>query len=112
MSSTRKQEFDAPWKYALEVAFDLFLSLFLDDLYAIVDWPRGYDSLEQELQKLTSESSTGVLRVDKLFKAYRKGTGDPRFFHVEGRRSPRRSKILASACTRTTIAAETCWASL
>jgi hypothetical protein len=88
MSPVREQEYDAPWKTALEMAFDLFLGLGLPDLHAFVDWPRDYESLDQELQKLMRESTTGVRRVDKLFKVFHKDTGDPRFFHVEVQAQP------------------------
>src|SRR5262249_28347191 len=87
-SPAREQEFDGPWKAALETGFDLFLGLFLVDLYDIGDWTKDHVSLDQELQKLTPESATGVRRVDKLFKVVRKGTGDPRFFHVEAQAQP------------------------
>lgn len=88
MSATREQEFDGPWKGALEAGFDLFLGLFLDDLHAIADWTKDHISLDQELQQLTPASATGVRRVDKLFKVIREGTGDPRFFHVEAQAQP------------------------
>src|ERR1700674_2313951 len=88
MEPTREQEFDGPWKAALEGGFDLFLSLFLADLHGIVDWTKDHVALDQELQKLMPQSATGVLRVDKLFKAFHKGSGDPRFFHVEAQAQP------------------------
>jgi hypothetical protein len=88
MSPTREQEFDGPWKDALEVGFDLFLGLFLADLHGIVDWTKDHVSLDQELQKLMPESATGGRRVDKLFKAFRKDTGDSRFFHIEAQAQP------------------------
>ena len=37
----------------------------------------------QELQKLTPDSNSGLLRVDKLFEMVAKGSGDPRFAHFE-----------------------------
>ncbi len=83
MSPTREQDYDGPWKSALELAFEPFLALFLEDLHAIVDWSKDHIARDQELQKLLAESATGVRRVDKLFEAVRKGTGDPRFFHIE-----------------------------
>jgi hypothetical protein len=92
MSATREQEYDGPWKTALEVGFDLFLMLFLLDLYEIVDWTRDHTALDQELQKLMPESATGVRRVDKLFRAVRKGSRDPRFFHVEAQAQPQKAE--------------------
>ena len=72
MAPVREQEFDGPWKAALEAGFDLFLGLFLADLHELVDWTKEHVALDQELQKLMAESATGVRRVDKLFKAVRK----------------------------------------
>src|SRR4051812_14501862 len=88
MEPTREQEFDGPWKSALEVGFDLFLGHFLADLYAILDWTEDYVAMDQELQKLMPESATSVRRVDKLFKAVHKDTGDARYFHVEAQAQP------------------------
>jgi hypothetical protein len=87
MSPAREQEFDGPWKNALEGGFDLFLALFLPDLHALVDWTQDHRALDQELQKLMPESATGVRRVDKLFQAARQGS-DSRFFHVEAQAQP------------------------
>src|SRR5262249_47960091 len=87
-SRVREQEYDGPWKGALEIGFDLFLGLFLEDLYEIADWTKDHVAMDQELQQLTPASATGVRRVDKLFKVSRKGTGDPRFFHVEAQAQP------------------------
>jgi hypothetical protein len=57
--------------------------LFWPDVPAEVDLDKGWTSLEQELQKLTPDSSSGLLRVDKLFEMVAKGSGDPRFAHFE-----------------------------
>src|SRR4051812_250341 len=88
MAAEREQELDGPWKEALEVGLDLFLGLFLADVHGILDWERGYDSQDQELQKMVPTAATGVRRVDKLFKASRKKSGDPRYLHVEAQHQP------------------------
>jgi hypothetical protein len=77
-----KEEWDGPWKEALE-CLDLVLALFWPDVLGEVDVSKGWTPLEQELQKLTPDSSSGLLRVDKLFELAASGTGDPRFAHFE-----------------------------
>jgi hypothetical protein len=81
-------DFDGPWKEALEHGFDLFLALLFPDVHASLDWSADHASLDQELQKLVPEAATGVRRVDKLVKAARRDTGDPRYLHVEAQMQP------------------------
>ncbi len=75
-------EFDGPWKEALTALFRHLLRLYRPAEAAQVDWQRGLDSLETEMQKLLPASQTGVKRIDKLFKAYLH-TGEVRYYHVE-----------------------------
>jgi hypothetical protein len=77
-----KEEWDGPWKEALD-SLALVVDLFWPDVSGEVDLVKGWTSLEQELQKLTPDSSSGLLRVDKLFELVAQGTGDPRFAHFE-----------------------------
>jgi hypothetical protein len=77
-----KEEWDGPWKEALE-SLDLVFGLFWPDVLDEVDLDKGCTSLEQELQKLTPDGGSGLLRVDKLFEVAARGTGDPRFAHFE-----------------------------
>jgi hypothetical protein len=77
-----EEEWDGSWKEALECP-DLVFALFWPDVTAEVDLSKGWTSLEQELQKLTPDSSSGLLRVDKLFEMTARGSGDPRFAHFE-----------------------------
>src|ERR1700734_4059510 len=77
-----KEEWDGPWKEALD-SLELVFELFWPDVPGEVDLARRWTSLEQELQKLTPDSSSGLLRVDKLFELVAKGSGDPRFAHFE-----------------------------
>jgi hypothetical protein len=77
-----KEEWDSPWKEALE-CLDLVFGLFWADVALEVDLSKGWTPLEQELQKLTPDSGSGLLRVDKLFEMAAIGSGDPRFAHFE-----------------------------
>ena len=59
-------EFDSPWKESLDVYFESFLQLCFPAVHREMDWVRGYQSLEQELQKLSPQGETGLRVVDKL----------------------------------------------
>jgi hypothetical protein len=77
-----KEEWDGPWKEALD-SLALVFDLFWPDVSGEIALDKGCTSLEQELQKLTPDSSSGLLRVDKLFEMVAKGSDDPRFAHFE-----------------------------
>jgi hypothetical protein len=77
-----KEEWDGPWKEALD-SLALVLKLLWPDVCGEIDLAKGWTSLEQELQKLTPDSSSGLLRVDKLFELIAKSSDDPRFAHFE-----------------------------
>ena len=75
-------EFDGPWKEALAALFRQALRFHRPDEARQVDWQRGFDSLETELQKLLPASQTGVRRIDKLLKVWLLG-GEARYYHIE-----------------------------
>lgn len=52
-------EFDGPWKEALEWYFEPFLAFFFPEAHAGIDWDRGHDFVDKELQKLAPEAKTG-----------------------------------------------------
>jgi hypothetical protein len=65
-------DFDSPWKEALEVYFRPFLALFFPPIHADIDWSRGYEMLDKELQKIVPQAARGRRYVDKLVKVWRK----------------------------------------
>lgn len=64
-------EFDSPWKEALERFLPQFLEFFFRRVFAGVDWGRGYESLDKELQQIVREAELGLRLADKLFKVWR-----------------------------------------
>jgi hypothetical protein len=64
-------DLDSPWKEALEQFLDPFLAFFYPVLHAAIDWTRGYESLDKELQQITRDARTGRRLADKLFKIWR-----------------------------------------
>jgi hypothetical protein len=63
-------DFDSPWKEALEEFFPAFVTFFFPQVFAAIDWSRGYESLDKELQQVVREAAVGRRYADKLFKVW------------------------------------------
>ncbi len=61
---------DPPWKQILEGYFRPFMAFFFPDAHAAIDWSKGFEFLDAELQQITREAETGKRIVDKLVKVY------------------------------------------
>jgi hypothetical protein len=66
-------EYDSPWKEALDAYFEAFLAFFFPQAHAAIDWSRGYEALDKELQQVVREAELGPRVVDKLVKVWLKG---------------------------------------
>lgn len=77
-------DYDSPWKEALEQYFQAFMAFFFPLAHAEIDWSRGYEFLDKELQQVQREAELGRRVVDKLVKIWR-ATGDEEWIliHVE-----------------------------
>lgn len=69
MSEVRA-DYDGAWKEGVEQYFEAFLAFFFPEIQAEIDWTRGYEFLDQELQQLMRESEVGKQFVDKLIKVW------------------------------------------
>ena len=65
-------DYDSPWKEALDAYFEPFMAFFFPDAHSDIDWSRGYESLDKELQKIVHEGELGRRHVDKLVKVWLK----------------------------------------
>src|SRR6266853_2034535 len=65
-------DYDSPWKEALDVYFRAFLAFFYPLIHTDIDWSRGVESLDKELQQIAPKSAHGRRYVDKLVKVWRK----------------------------------------
>ncbi len=83
-NNTPSDEFDSPWKEILDRYFPQFMAFFFPDLYALIDWTAGYESLETELREVVRDAATGKRVIDKLVKV-RTLSGQPLhvFVHLE-----------------------------
>jgi hypothetical protein len=66
----RTADFDTPWKEVLDRYFPLFLAFFFPEAHAAIDWTRGYEMLDKELQRIMRASEQGRREVDKLVKVW------------------------------------------
>jgi hypothetical protein len=63
-------DFDSPWREALDLYFERFLEFFFPEAHADIDWARGCEKLETELQQVIREAALGRQRADKLVKVW------------------------------------------
>jgi len=63
-------DFDSPWKEALDLYFRPFLAFFFPLIHADIDWSRGYEFLDKELQQVTRDAELGRRYADKLVKVW------------------------------------------
>ncbi len=81
---TEGDDFDTPWKDILRDLFSAAMQRFFPAVHAGIDWARGHEFLDKELQKITRRAKTGRRHVDLLVRVYGHG-GDERWLlvHVE-----------------------------
>ena len=82
-------EDDSAWKDILDTHFEAFLSFFFPEIHRDIDWSRGYETLDKELQVILRGSRSRKRLADKLVKVYLK-SGRPLviFLHVEVQKRP------------------------
>jgi hypothetical protein len=65
-------DYDSPWKEALRAYFRPFFAMFFPDAHDDVDWSRGYELLDKELQQIVPDAETARRVVDVLVKVWRR----------------------------------------
>jgi hypothetical protein len=59
-------DYDSPWKEALERYLPQFLALLFPSAHAGIDWSQGYEFLDKELQQVSiRNASDAIRRVNK-----------------------------------------------
>jgi hypothetical protein len=69
--STAPLDYDSPRKEALERYFKDFMAFFFPTAHAGIDWTRGYEFLDKELQRVVRDAELGRRLVDKLVRVWR-----------------------------------------
>jgi hypothetical protein len=65
-------DYDSPWKEALDHYFERCIAFFFSHIHPDIDWSRGYEMLDKELQPIIRRAERGRLYVDKLVKVWLK----------------------------------------
>lgn len=63
-------DYDSPWKEALEVYFHEFIEFFFPHAAREIDWTRGHEFLDNELRQVVREAESGRHVVDKLARVF------------------------------------------
>ena len=71
MTTPPNDQYDSPWKEAIEEYFTDCLAFFFPNIYADIDWSQGYQFLDKELEKAVREATVSRQHVDKLARVYR-----------------------------------------
>lgn len=66
-------DYDSPWKEAIERCFADFLAFYFPEVHEQIDWTDSVDFLEQELRSVTADSEADKCIVDKLVRVTRLG---------------------------------------
>jgi len=68
MNTPPSDQYDTPWKEAVEQYFAEFMAFYFPDAHRQIDWSKGYTFLDQELQAVTRDAAIGKRFVDKLVR--------------------------------------------
>lgn len=77
-------QYDSPWKEAIERHFADFLRFFFPQVHAQVDWAQPVMFLDQELRAIVRDAELGTRYVDKLIQLTRReGQPERIYLHLE-----------------------------
>ncbi|MEO0317628.1 MAG: hypothetical protein RL404_1305 [Pseudomonadota bacterium] len=77
-------DYDSPWKEAIERHFADFLYFYFPAAHARIDWSQPISFLEQELREVVPDAEMGTRFVDKLVKVTQMGGQDDwLYIHLE-----------------------------
>lgn len=81
---TTGQRLRRPLERVLDLYLEDALAFFFPKAHLDIDWTRGYEGLETELQQVAPEGERGAQAVDKLIKVFlRDGTDTWVLIHLE-----------------------------
>ncbi len=56
MKRVKTDQYDSPWKEAIEEYFQECLAFFFPKIHADIDWAAGYQFLDKELEKVVRQA--------------------------------------------------------
>ncbi len=82
-------EEDSAWKDILGTHFKAFIQFFFPEVHRDIDWSKGYETLDKELEVILRGSKSRKRRADKLVKVHLlSGAPAVILIHVEVQRKP------------------------
>ena len=69
--TNRRADYDNPWKEALSIYFQPFMTFFFPQIDRNIEWSRGYEELDKEFQQVVRDAEIGSREADKLVKVWR-----------------------------------------
>ncbi|MEI7708742.1 MAG: DUF4351 domain-containing protein [Chlorobium sp.] len=77
-------QYDSPWKEAIEHYFPEFMTFYFPDANAEIDWTKEHVFLDQELRAVVQDAELGTRFVDKLVRVTElSGTESWIYIHIE-----------------------------
>jgi hypothetical protein len=84
ITATLNDDYDSPWKKAIERYLPEFMAFYFSDAYAQINWSKEYIFLDQELQAVMQDAELGKRFVDKLVRvSLRNGNEHWVYIHIE-----------------------------
>jgi hypothetical protein len=65
---TSNDQYDSPWKEAIERYFPEFMEFYFPDAHAEIDWVKEHVFLDQELRAVVQDADLGTRFVDRLVR--------------------------------------------
>ncbi len=66
--NTNRDEYDSPWKEGIEKYFKEFMEFYFPQIASEIDWDKGYEFLDKELQGIVRDAKISRRHADKLIK--------------------------------------------
>lgn len=77
-------KYDSAWKEVIENLFEDFLQFFFPDIFADIDFSKGYEFLNKELSSIVKDNKIGKRFADELVKVFLKdGSEKWLLIHIE-----------------------------
>ncbi|GEM_PF-38211 len=76
IAKQQTDDYDSPWKEAIEEYFEDCMAFFFPLAHADIDWQKGYQFRDKEFQRIAPKSKLGGRYADKLIEVYRKNEGN------------------------------------
>ena len=75
---------DSVWKEILDACLEEFMEFFFPHIHEDIDWSRGYECLDQELEPILRDGPFRERRVDTLVRVFlRNGSETWLLIHIE-----------------------------